>query len=146
MQSIDRFANFSKVFVASFYVLNQGPLLVKSSSSLTIAFKNVFLEATTFFFGVDNPLFRVNKTEETIKARKEYKIVVSFDGNAGKSKLPILGKLVVSCPKTVCGESSILWVYYLRGVFVEAKESKEGREKDNRSPSSINRSASTIAR
>lgn len=113
---------------------------MKPGSGLTIAFKNVFLEATTFFFAVDNPLFRVNKSEETIKARKEYKIVVSFDGNVGKSKLPILGKLVVSCPKTVCGESSILWVYYLRGVSVEAKESKEGKEKDNRSASSITRS------
>lgn len=113
---------------------------MRPGSGLTIAFKNVFLEATTFFFVVDNPLFRVNKTEETIKARKDYKITVSFDANAGKSKLPVLGKLVVSCPKTVGGESNILWVYYLRGVAAETKDPKEVKEKEHRSTSSSLRS------
>lgn len=114
------------------------------SAGLTIVFKNVFLEATTFFFVVDNPLFRINKPEETIKARKEYKIAVSLDGNVGKSKLPILGKLIVSCPKTVGGESNILWVYYLRGMVAETKDPKEGKEpkegkgeRDHRSTSSV---------
>lgn len=109
--------------------------MIKAGTSATVTFKNVFFDAIMFAFVIDNPLFRVNKSEETIKPHKDHKIIINFDGSASRSRATIIGKLTVTCPKSVGrGESNVQWIYYLKGVTPEPKEGKEGRDaKESRS-------------
>ncbi|KAK3085440.1 hypothetical protein FSP39_003318 [Pinctada imbricata] len=95
----------------------QGPYIVKTGSTTTIPFRNVFHSQTEFLFQVDNPAFHLTKQSENIKHRKEYKIVVGFDGNDSGTKAGVMGKLIVTCTKSV-GGSNVQWVYYLKGVTV----------------------------
>jgi hypothetical protein len=76
----------------------------------------VFAHSTQFVFQVDNPLFHVSKPGETIKPRKEHRIVVGFDGNDSASKAAVMGKLIVSAAKAAGGNTNAQWVYYLKGV------------------------------
>lgn len=69
-----------------------------------------------FFLQVDNPLFYVTKNSESIRSKKEQRIVVGFDGGDATSKAPVMGRLVVSCTYSAGGNSSTQWVYYLKGV------------------------------
>ena len=100
----------------------QGPFLVKAGSTTNITFRNVFSHSTPFTFQVDNPLFHVAKQGETIRSRKDHRIVVGFDGNdSATSKASVMGKLVVSCAKSAGGATNAQWVYYLKGVTPEGK-------------------------
>ena len=98
-----------------FYMF-QGPYSIRSGSTTAITFRNVFSHTTQFIFQVDNPLFHVSKPGESIKSRKEHRIVVGFDGNDSSSKAAVMGKLVVSSAKAAGGTSNAQWVYYLKGV------------------------------
>lgn len=95
----------------------QGPYVVKAGSTTSIPFRNVFHQQTAFTFQVDNPAFHLTKQSENIKHRKEYKIVVGFDGNDSGTKAGVMGKLIITCPKSAGGQN-IQWVYYLKGVTV----------------------------
>ena len=101
--------------------------MVKSGSSINISFRNIFSQPTNFTFQVDNPLFHISKPSENIKPRKEHRITVSFDGNDSTSKAPVMGRLVVSCPQSA-GPAGTQWVYYLKGITPEGKDSKESRK------------------
>ena len=79
----------------------------------------MFGHTTQFVFQVDNPLFHVSKPGESIKSRKEHRIVVGFDGNDSASKAAVMGKLIVSSAKAAGGTSNAQWVYYLKGVTPE---------------------------
>jgi hydrocephalus-inducing protein len=98
----------------------QGPFTVKSGGNTTITFKNVFAQALTYTFNVDNPLFHITKSQELIQARKSHRIVVSFDGSDTTNKADVMAKLIVSCPKTTgasnASSSSVQWIYYLKGI------------------------------
>ncbi|CAF1106189.1 unnamed protein product [Rotaria sordida] len=98
----------------------QGPFTIKAGSNTTITFKNIFAQALTYTFNVDNPLFHVTKSQELIQARKSHRIVVSFDGSDTINKADIMAKLIVSCPKTTgatnTSSSSVQWIYYLKGI------------------------------
>jgi len=63
----------------------QGPFTVRAGSSTTVTFRNVFAETTTFQFYVDNPQFHVSKSSESIRARKDHKIAVSYDTGSDAS-------------------------------------------------------------
>ena len=65
---------------------------------------------------VDNPLFNLPKQGETIRSKKDHRIVVGFDGNDTGSKATVMGRLVVSCARSAGGNASVQWVYYLKGV------------------------------
>merc|ERR550519_278310 len=54
----------------------QGPYTIKSGSSTSIPFKNIFAQTTAF----------TCKPGETIRGKKNHNILVSFDGNQGDSK------------------------------------------------------------
>ena len=99
----------------------QGPFTVKAGSTTSISFRNVFLSTTAFTFHVDNPLFHVAKSGESIRSRKDHRVVVGFDGNDSSSKAAVMGKLVVSCAKSAGGMTNAQWVYYLKGVTPETK-------------------------
>lgn len=99
----------------------QGPFTIKSGSSVNITFRNVFGQTTAYTFQVDNPLFHVAKPSENIRAHKEYRIIVGFDGNDGPSKAPVMGKLTVSCAHSAGSTGATQWVYYLKGVTPEGK-------------------------
>ncbi|XP_070194710.1 hydrocephalus-inducing protein homolog isoform X4 [Littorina saxatilis] len=94
----------------------QGPFIVKAGGTTSIVFRNVFSSTTTFTFQVDNPLFNLPKQVETIRTKKDHRIVVGFDGNDSGSKAAVMGRLVVSCARSAGGSASVQWVYYLKGV------------------------------
>ncbi|CAF0941486.1 unnamed protein product [Adineta steineri] len=98
----------------------QGPFTIKSGGNTSITFKNVFAQALTYTFNVDNPLFHITKSQELIQARKSHRIVVSFDGSDTTTKADVMAKLIVSCPKTTgatnASSSSVQWIYYLKGI------------------------------
>ncbi|XP_053402100.1 hydrocephalus-inducing protein homolog isoform X11 [Mercenaria mercenaria] len=94
----------------------QGPFIIKSGSTTTITFRNVFSSTTAFTFQVDNPMFHLVKTSENIRSRKDHRISVGFDGNDVGSKAAVMGKLIVTCPRSAGGNSNVQWVYYLKGV------------------------------
>ena len=98
----------------------QGPFTIKAGSNTTITFKNIFAQALSYAFNVDNPLFHVTKGQELIQARKSHRIIVSFDGSDTSNKADVMAKLIVSCPKstgtTNAANSSVQWIYYLKGV------------------------------
>ncbi|XP_073706753.1 hydrocephalus-inducing protein homolog [Garra rufa] len=101
----------------------QGPLTISSGSSVSISFKNVFQQATTFSFQVDNPAFTV-KGAETILPQKTQHIQVTFDGHPMGSKGPCHGKLTISCPRMEGHGQGIFWVYYLKGYCPEPHSEK----------------------
>ena len=94
----------------------QGPILIKSNGNTSISFKNVFSSQLQFSFAIDNPLFYITKSTDTIKAHQSYKIIVGFDGNDGSNKADVMGKLIVSPPKLSGLNNNIQWIYYLKGV------------------------------
>lgn len=98
----------------------QGPFTIKAGGNTTITFKNIFAQALTYTFSVDNPLFHVTKTQELIQARKSHRVVVAFDGSDTPSKADVMAKLIISCPKSTgapnAASSSVQWIYYLKGI------------------------------
>ena len=94
----------------------QGPFVVKAGSTASITFRNVFSSTTAFTFQVDSPLFHVTKPGENIRSRKDHRIVVGFDGNDSGSKAAVMGKLIVSCPRSAGGQANVQWIYYLKGI------------------------------
>ncbi|RXM33054.1 Hydrocephalus-inducing protein [Acipenser ruthenus] len=95
----------------------QGPFPIRTGSTASIPFKNIFLQTTAFSFQVDNPAFTV-KPLETVRSKKTHSVLVSFEGNPTGAKTPVSGKMTVSCPRSEGTGQSISWVYYLKGVTV----------------------------
>eukprot|EP01135_Chromosphaera_perkinsii_P007876 Nk52_evm68s1020 gene=Nk52_evmTU68s1020 len=89
----------------------QGPVSVRAGSASSISFKNVFSQATTFYFSVDNPAFVV-KDKENIQSKKVLQVSVTYKPGQGKSAKT--GKLVVSSSQYP-SKDDITWVYYLKG-------------------------------
>ncbi|XP_051727085.1 hydrocephalus-inducing protein homolog [Ctenopharyngodon idella] len=102
----------------------QGPLIISLGSSVSISFKNVFQQTTTFSFQVDNPAFTV-KGAETISPQKTQHIQVTFDGPPTGSRGPCHGKLTISCPRIEGHGQGIFWVYYLKGYCPELPSEKK---------------------
>lgn len=91
----------------------------------------MFAQTTTFQIYVDNPLFHITKSAESIRAHKDHKIVISYDGSGdGSSRAPVAGRLVVSCARSAAPATgapappNIQWIYYLKGVTPEGKDAK----------------------
>lgn len=93
----------------------QGPIQIRAGSSISIPFKNVFLQPTTFSFQTEPPAFTVKQCE-AVRPKKTHHISVSYEGPPGGSKGPVTGRLVVSCPRATGTAQGIYWVYYLKGV------------------------------
>ncbi|XP_052022456.1 hydrocephalus-inducing protein homolog [Apodemus sylvaticus] len=93
----------------------QGPFLIRAGYNIIIPFKNVFLNARSFSFIVENPAFTI-RAAETVRPKKINNITVFFEGNPSGSKTPITTKLIVTCPQCEGTESGIKWVYYLKGI------------------------------
>ncbi|XP_066569678.1 hydrocephalus-inducing protein homolog [Amia ocellicauda] len=96
----------------------QGPFTIRVGSNVSIPFKNVFLQPTSFLFQVDNPAFSV-KGVDTIRPKKTHNILVSCEGSPSGSRAPINGKLTISCPRAEGNGQTISWVYYLKGFVPE---------------------------
>ncbi|XP_061825847.2 hydrocephalus-inducing protein homolog [Nerophis lumbriciformis] len=99
----------------------QGPFNIRTGRSVTIPFKNVFLQTTTFSFQVDNPCFSVKKAD-TIPSKKIQNIQVSFAAPEGGSSGPWIGKLTISnqCSEGQSRDRVSSWVYYLKGNLLES--------------------------
>ncbi|XP_044126636.1 hydrocephalus-inducing protein homolog [Bufo gargarizans] len=93
----------------------QGPIQIRAGSSVSIPFKNVFLQPTTFSFQTDPAVFVV-KACEPVRPKKTHYISVSYEAPHGGSRTPVTGRLVVSCPRATGIAQGIYWVYYLKGV------------------------------
>ncbi|XP_069028847.1 hydrocephalus-inducing protein homolog [Embiotoca jacksoni] len=92
----------------------QGPFSIRTGISISIPFKNAFLQTTAFSFQVDNPCFTV-KGADNIASKKSQNITVSFEAPAGGSPGPWFSKLTV-CSRRSDGHSKpCSWVYYLKG-------------------------------
>ncbi|XP_009996299.1 PREDICTED: hydrocephalus-inducing protein homolog [Chaetura pelagica] len=85
----------------------QGPFAVKAGGSVTIPFKNVFLQTTPFLYALGDPAFSV-RAPETLRAKKTTYMTVSFEGG----ETPLSTKLLVFSPAV----PGVSWVYYLRGL------------------------------
>jgi hydrocephalus-inducing protein len=99
----------------------QGPFVVKAGSSTAITFRNVFGQTMTFQFHIDNPLFHISKPSESIRPHKEHRIVIAYDGSDSSSRAPVLGRMIVSCARSLgTAVYPILpntqWTYYLKGI------------------------------
>ncbi|XP_068458365.1 hydrocephalus-inducing protein homolog isoform X2 [Clinocottus analis] len=92
----------------------QGPLSIRAGRNVSIPFKNVLLQATTFSYKVDNPCFTV-KEMDTINSKKTQHILVSLEAPSGGSPGPWFGKLTISNQRSEVHSKSYSWVYYLRG-------------------------------
>ncbi|XP_075327326.1 hydrocephalus-inducing protein homolog [Odontesthes bonariensis] len=92
----------------------QGPFNIKAGRSITIPFKNVFLQTTAFSFQVDDPCFTV-KGVESIVSKKAQNISVSFESPPGRSSGPWFGKLTISSQRSEGNSKPCSWVYYLKG-------------------------------
>ncbi|XP_029009061.1 hydrocephalus-inducing protein homolog isoform X2 [Betta splendens] len=97
----------------------QGPFSVKAGRSVTIPFKNVFLQTTAFSFQLDNPCFTV-KGVETVPSKKTQNITVSFDAPAGGPPGPWVSRLTISTQRCEGQSKPCSWVYYLKGYQMEA--------------------------
>ncbi|XP_049580395.1 hydrocephalus-inducing protein homolog [Syngnathus scovelli] len=95
----------------------QGPFNIRNGRSITIPFKNVFLQTTVFSFQVDNPSFTV-KAPDSLLSKKTQPIQVHFIAPEGGSPGPCIGKLTISNQCTEA-QSACSWIYYLRGNLVE---------------------------
>lgn len=97
----------------------QGPFIIKPGSSLTIPFKNIYMQTKQFTFSIDNPAFVV-KSGDSLKSRKMYNILVSYDAKQADAKVVKTAKLTVACLSSakagagLHGEPS--WVFYLKGI------------------------------
>lgn len=96
----------------------QGPFTIRAGSSVSIPFKNVFVQTTAFSFQVDSPSFTV-KGVETIRSKKTHNILVMFEGPPPGSRGPCSGKLTISSPRSEGHGQSISWVFYLKGYCPE---------------------------
>eukprot|EP00063_Salmo_salar_P029727 XP_014004562.1 PREDICTED: hydrocephalus-inducing protein homolog isoform X1 [Salmo salar] len=96
----------------------QGPFTIRAGSSVSIPFKNVFVQTTAFSFQVDSPSFTV-KGVETIRPKKTHNILVMFEGPPPGSRGPCSGKLTISSPRSEGHGQSISWVFYLKGYCPE---------------------------
>ncbi|XP_068116429.1 hydrocephalus-inducing protein homolog [Hyperolius riggenbachi] len=96
----------------------QGPIQIRAGSSISIPFKNVFSQPTSFSFQTDPPAFTVKQCE-AVRPKKTHHISVSYESPPGASKAPVTGRLVVSCPRATGIAQGIYWVYYLKGVASE---------------------------
>ncbi|XP_066439738.1 hydrocephalus-inducing protein homolog isoform X2 [Eleutherodactylus coqui] len=94
----------------------QGPLQIRAGSSISIPFKNIFLQTTTFSFQTDPAVFVV-KPSDPVRSKKTHHISVSYEAPRGDRKNPVTGRLVVSCPRAAGVAQGIYWVYYLKGVL-----------------------------
>ena len=97
----------------------QGPYIIKPGLSISIPFKNVFMQTKQFTFSVDNPAFVV-KSGDSLKPRKTYNILVTYDAKQADPKVVKTAKLTVTClssAKVGAGpHATPSWVYYLKGV------------------------------
>ncbi|CAN2389289.1 axonemal central apparatus assembly [Pristimantis euphronides] len=93
----------------------QGPIQIRAGSSVSIPFKNVFQQTTTFTFQTDPTAFVV-KPCDPVRPKKTHQISVSYEAPPGGSKTTVTGRLVVSCPRATGIAQGIYWVYYLKGV------------------------------
>ena len=72
----------------------QGPFSINAGGQTPIIFRNVFHQSVTYSFHVDNPLFKVAKVTETVRAGKDCRIMLTFEGLPDGS--PATGKLVIA--------------------------------------------------
>lgn len=102
----------------------QGPFVIKSGATTYITFRNNFPNTTAFTFTVDNPAFHVSKSGESIRGKKDHRLVIGFDGTDSGTRAPVMGKLIISCARSAGGITPAQWVYYLKGITPDPKEGK----------------------
>ena len=97
----------------------QGPFIIKPGSSLTIPFKNVYMQTKQFTFSIDNPAFVV-KSGDSLRPRKMYNIFVTYDAKQADTKVIKTAKLTVSCLSSAKAGAGLhggpSWVFYLKGI------------------------------
>ncbi|XP_030621187.1 hydrocephalus-inducing protein homolog [Chanos chanos] len=96
----------------------QGPFSIRSGTSISIPFRNIFQQATSFSLQVSNPAFTVHGVE-LMRPKKTHKIVVAFEGLPAGSTGTSIGTLTISSPRIEGHGQVVSWVYYLKGYSPE---------------------------
>ncbi|KAK5646871.1 hypothetical protein RI129_005335 [Pyrocoelia pectoralis] len=96
----------------------QGPYFIVPGNSITLTFKNPFMDTTDFRFVAEPAIFSVKNETLTVKARSEAKIAISLVPMKNLEilidrKYSIAGKLTI-CPIEE-HLTHIKWIYYLQG-------------------------------
>nr|XP_046249402.1 hydrocephalus-inducing protein homolog [Scatophagus argus] len=94
----------------------QGPFSIRAGRNITIPFKNVFLQTTTFSIQVDKSCFAV-KEGVTVLSKKTQNIMISFEAPPGDSPGPWFGRMTVSSQRSEGHSKPCSWVYYLKGYL-----------------------------
>ncbi|XP_061217731.1 hydrocephalus-inducing protein homolog isoform X3 [Neopsephotus bourkii] len=89
----------------------QGPFPIKAGTTISIPFKNIFLQTMAFQCTVEHPAFTV-RAPKSLHAKKTMAITISFAGIPAVDGASVPSRMVVSCPAV----GSVSWVYYLRGL------------------------------
>uniref|UniRef100_A0A3P8U8F5 HYDIN axonemal central pair apparatus protein n=1 Tax=Amphiprion percula TaxID=161767 RepID=A0A3P8U8F5_AMPPE len=97
----------------------QGPFSIKAGRSISIPFKNVFLQAAALSFQVDNPCFTVNGSSN-LPSKKTQNIVVSFEVPPEGPPGPWFGRLSISSQRSEGHHKPCSWIYYLKGYRPES--------------------------
>ncbi|XP_028313928.1 hydrocephalus-inducing protein homolog [Gouania willdenowi] len=92
----------------------QGPFSIRNGQSITIPFKNVYLQTTHFAFQVESPHFIV-KAVKSMLSKKTQNIEVSFEAPPGRSVGQLCSRLTVTSQHSEGHRSPCSWVYYLKG-------------------------------
>ncbi|XP_074748293.1 hydrocephalus-inducing protein homolog isoform X5 [Strix uralensis] len=90
---------------------SQGPFPIQAGGTISIPFKNVFLQPMAFQYRVEHPAFTL-RAPETLCSKQTTSLSVSFECGLGPGAAPVTSKMVVSCR----GAGGVSWVYYLRGL------------------------------
>ncbi|XP_069355214.1 hydrocephalus-inducing protein-like [Maniola hyperantus] len=91
----------------------QGPFDIKVGGSITIKFKNVFVDSRMFKISIDREEFYTKSLYESVSPKKELKVVVYLTDLVHPSSLPT-GCLTIENYEPP--EPKVHWTYFLKGV------------------------------
>ncbi|CAH2231774.1 jg7186 [Pararge aegeria aegeria] len=92
----------------------QGPFEIKLGGSITITFKNVFVNSRMFKIHIDREEFYTKSVYEPVRSKKDLKIVVYLNDLVNRSSLPT-GCLTIENYEPA--EPKVHWTYFLKGVL-----------------------------
>ncbi|KAG8325217.1 hypothetical protein J6590_073013 [Homalodisca vitripennis] len=107
----------------SLYPEPRGPYTLTPGSNVAVSIKNIFKEAKTFIFSIDNGAFLIKEPTLHLQPNQVVEVTVEMAELEGKQfpQYPETGKLTVSVTdEAIC---HIQWVFYLCGLLNTSRSS-----------------------
>ncbi|XP_046676891.1 hydrocephalus-inducing protein-like isoform X1 [Homalodisca vitripennis] len=111
------------VIGTSLYPEPRGPYTLTPGSNVAVSIKNIFKEAKTFIFSIDNGAFLIKEPTLHLQPNQVVEVTVEMAELEGKQfpQYPETGKLTVSVTdEALC---HIQWVFYLCGLLNTSRSS-----------------------